>query len=637
MLTALEKLPADRFASAAEFAAALADSGTTSRRTAASRAAAPSSTSRQMTTAAVALGVLGIALGTWGWLRPRPAPAVSRQRVLLWRHPMQQFLSPGIERHATQASIAPDGSSIVFSDSIRGVIQLLRKLRDQAEATPLAGTERAVSPFFSPDGAWIGYVTTDGKLKKVPATGGGSITLAENADRVYAAATWLDDDTIVFVDEASTLRRIPSDGGPGTIVLSDSSGRRRTMPIITPLPGSRGVLLTTCPGNCSIASAISVFDFTADSVRELVTDAAGAWYAPTGHLLYTARTGGLYAVGFDLRRLAVTTGAVPIIDDVAPASFTLSASGSALYSVGSGGGTSSTLTWVSRDGHAEPLDANWRAEFEYPAISPDGRAVALSLRDGSTQLWIWRSDGTRQKLTQEGTVNWRPSWTPDGRSVVFASNLRGGSSQDDFDLYLAPVDGSAPARLLQRHPFGLWEAELSRDGEWLVLRSDEAGGDANIRARRLRGDTTLAPLLVDSYTTTQVALSPDGRWLAYASNATGQPEIYVTPFPGAGSTRLVSRDGGTEPRWAHSGRELFYKSGNQLMAVAVSPGPTLAIGVPRPLFSVAGYRGARNRQQYDVAPGDQRFLMIQVGSSDTRGEAIHVENWFAELRAKVAR
>jgi Tol biopolymer transport system component len=189
-------------------------------------------------------------------------------------------------------------------------------------------------------------------------------------------------------------------------------------------------------------------------------------------------------------------------------------------------------------------------EFEYPAISPDGRAVALSLRDGSTQLWIWRSDGTRQKLTQEGTVNWRPSWTPDGRSVVFASNLRGGSSQDDFDLYLAPVDGSAPAQLLQRHPFGLWEAELSRDGEWLVLRSDEAGGDANIRARRLSGDTTLVPLLVDSYTATQAALSPDSRWLAYVSNATGQPEIYVTPFPGAGSTRLVSRDGGTEPRWA---------------------------------------------------------------------------------------
>ena len=171
----------------------------------------------------------------------------------------------------------------------------------------------------------------------------------------------------------------------------------------------------------------------------------------------------------------------------------------------------------------------------------------------------------------------------------------------------------------------------------LVARSDDATGDGNLRARRLTGDTALVPLVVDRQNTTQAALSPDGHWLAYSSNSTGRPEIYVVPFPGAGSTRLVSRDGGTEPRWAWSGRELFYKSGNQLMAVPVTPGPVLEIGVPRPLFSVAGYSGARNRQQYDVAPGDQRFLMIRQASSGQRAEAIYVEHWFAELRAKLAR
>jgi serine/threonine-protein kinase len=342
----------------------------------------------------------------------------------------------------------------------------------------------------------------------------------------------------------------------------------------------------------------------------------------------------LYAVAFDLERLELTGGAVPVIEDVAPASFALSASGSILYSVGGSAETASTLVWVSRDGRSEPLDASWRGGFEYPAVSPDGRSVAVSLRDGTMQLWIWRADGTRQKLTQEGTVNWRPSWTPDGRSVAFASNRRGGRSQDDFDLYLAPVDGSAPAELLHRHPFGLWEVELSRDGEWMVLRADEYDGDANLRVRRVRGDTTLGPLVVDPYTTTQATLSPDGRWLAFVSNATGEREVYVTPFPGGGSTRLVSRDGGTEPRWAHSGRELFYKSRNQLMVVPVTPGPALTTGVPRPLFSVAGYHAARNRQEYDVAPDDQRFLMIQLGGSGARAEAIHVENWFAELRAK---
>jgi serine/threonine-protein kinase len=637
VFTALEKLPADRFATAAEFAAALANPASTATDTTAAVRGARNPPSRRpagVTWLPWALAAAAAALAAWLALRPHPEPPVTRQRVVLWQHTMENFLSPGIERHATQATIAPDGSSIVFSDSIDGAIRLLRKSRDQGEAVPLGGTERGVSPFFSPDGAWIGYVTTDGKLRKVPAAGGGSVTIAEDADRVYTGVAWLDDGTIVYVDQNSALRRIPSDGGASTILLSDSSNQRRTIPLLAPLPGSRGVLVTTCPGNCSIAATVSVLDFATDSLRELVTDAAGAWYSPTGHLLYTARNGGLYAAEFDLGRLEITRGAVPVIEDVAPASFALSASGSILYSLGGGAETASTLVWVSRDGRSEPLDAAWRGGFEYPAVSPDGRSVAVSLRDGSMQLWIWRSDGTRQKLTQEGTVNWRPSWTPDGRSVAFASNRRGGGSQDDFDLYLAPVDGSAPAQLLQRHGFGLWEVELSRDGEWLVLRADEHEGDANIRARRLRGDTTLVPLVVDPHTTTQAALSPDGRWLAHVSNATGQREVYVTPFPGGGSPRLVSRDGGTEPRWAHSGRELFYKSGNYLMVVPVTPGPALATGVPRPLFPVTGYHAARNRQEYDVAPDDQRFLMIRLGGAGERAEAIHVENWFAELRAK---
>jgi serine/threonine-protein kinase len=640
VFTALEKLPADRFATAADFAAALAapaSAGPTVRGPSAQPSVVPSSRLPVVAATLALLALLLGALAAWGWLRPRAEAEVSRQRVVLWRHALENFLSPGIERHATQATIAPDGSSIVFTDSIEGAIQLFRKLRNQGEAVPMAGTERAVSPFFSPDGAWVGYLTTDGKLRKVPAAGGGSVTIAEDADRVYTAAAWLDDGTIVYIDEASALRRVSAEGGAGTVLLSDSSNQRRTIPLLAPLPGSRGVLVTTCPGNCSIAAAVSVLDFAADSLRELVADAAGAWYAPTGHLLYTGRNGGLYAVGFDLDRLDLTGGAVPVIEDVAPSSFALSASGSILYSVGGSAETASTLVWVSRDGRSEPLDASWRGGFEYPAISPDGQSVAVSLRDGTMQLWIWRADGTRQKLTQEGTVNWRPSWNPDGRSVAFASNRRGGSSQDDFDLFLAPVDGSAPAELLHRHPFGLWEVELSRDGEWLVLRADEYDGDANLRARRVRGDTALVPLVVDAYTTTQATLSPDGRWLAFVSNATGEREVYVTPFPGGGSTRLVSRDGGTEPRWAHSGRELFYKSRNQLMVVPVTPGPALATGVPRALFSVAGYHAARNRQEYDVAPDDQRFLMIQLGGAGERAEAIYVENWFAELKAKAAR
>jgi serine/threonine-protein kinase len=420
------------------------------------------------------------------------------------------------------------------------------------------------------------------------------------------------------------------------VVQEDSlSRRRRTIPVISPLPGSRGFLFTSCPGNCAFESAVYVFDFAADSARLLVANAAGAWYTPTGHLLYTDRAGGLYAAGFDPGRLALTSGPIPMIEGVVPASVAASTTGSLLYSVRSADRSPSELVWVSRDGRTEPFDSSWHGEFEYPALSPDGRSLAVSVRDAAIHLWIWRSDGTRQKLTQDGTVNWRPAWTSDGRSVAYLSNVRGQVSQDDFDAYLARVDGSAPPQLLLRHAFGLWEVEFSRDGQWLVVRSDEAGDNANIRARRLTGDTTLLGLVVDKYLTTQVALSPDGRWLAYVSTLTGQRELYVAPFPAMAPTRLISRDGGTEPRWAHSGRELFYKSRNQLVVVPVTPGPTFTSGVPRPLFPVAGYRSARNRQQYDVAPDDRRFIMIRDLRDEAGGKVVYVENWFTELQARL--
>jgi Tol biopolymer transport system component len=367
----------------------------------------------------------------------------------------------------------------------------------------------------------------------------------------------------------------------------------------------------------------------------LVEDAAGAWYSPTGHLLYTDRGGGLYAVGFDLGHLKVTSGPVPVIDDVVPGSFTISASGTVLYATRAGGTAPSELMWVARDGSAAPFDSTWRADFQYPALSPDGKTLAVSVRDATTQLWIRRSDGTRQKLTEEGTANWRPAWTADGRSIVFSSNRRG-STSDAFDLYETPADGSAPARLLLHHTYGVWEGQISPDGRWLVIRTDEQGGIGHIRGRRLDGDTALVPLVVDSTLSLQIALSPDGRWLAYSGWSTGRGEIYVAPFPGMTPTRQLSHDGGAEPRWAHSGRELFYKSGTRFMAVPVSPGPTLTVGSPRELFSSAAYRTARNRQEYDVTPDDRRFVMIrnQPGSANA---VVYVENWLSELKAKVKR
>ena len=638
-LRALEKLPADRFATAKAFADALGDplfAAPGGSHGGVVTAVTVSGASRRLLYGALTLAAVSLAAAVIGWLRPGPELATSRQRVVLWQSAFRPLLDPGIEFVASQFAIAPDGSSMVYADSGSGGTRLMRKRRNDPVATPLAGTEGALAPFFSPDGRWVGYRTIDGKLRKIAIDGGGSITMTADADLTYMAAAWLDDGTIVYAGRGRTLSRVKDVGGTSRPVKADTGQQRRTIPSISPLPGSRGFLYTDCPGNCGIESAVHVFDFAADSSRTVVENAAGAWYSPTGHLLYTDRAGGLYAMGFDLRTLKVTTGPISLIDDVVPASFAMSTSGTALYSTNTGGSARWELMWVARDGSAVPLDSTWRGSFQYPALSPDGKALAVSVDEGTTQLWIRRSDGTRQKLTQEGGVNWRPAWSPDGRSVVFSSNRNGGRSKDDFDLYRMLVDASAPAELLVHHRWGLWEGEFSRDGEWLVMRADEGLNDGNIRGRRLNGDTTLVPLLVDKSGTNQIALSPDGHWIAFTGDATGRREIYVAPFPDVTSRRLVSRDGGSEPRWAHSGRELFYKHGDQFLSVDVIPGQTLGLGSPRLLFSVAQYRSARNRQQYDVAPDDRRFVMIREMAGST-SDVVYVENWLAELKAKVKR
>jgi serine/threonine protein kinase len=634
VFTALEKLPADRFATAAEFANALTGHGpatTHHPRTSARRA--HQRDARPLFLATAAIAALALIAAVWGWLRPTDDNSVNRQRVVLWRHGQGDFLSPGLLQVSSQAAIAPDGSSVVFSDSVGGTTQLFIKLRDASEPVAIPGTENALSPFFSPDGSWIGFFQVDGSLRKIPTAGGGAVKLAQGNTETYYAAVWLDDESIIYTGGFGGLHRISASGGPTTVVVHDSVSRNN-LALIQPLPGSRGVLVTICAGNCANGSAVGVVDFGTDSIRQLVDNAAGAWYAPSGHLLYTDRAGGLYAAGFDLDRMELTTGAVPILENVSPTQFALSPSGTVIYSLSGGAGASAELHWVSRDGSSTPVDTSWKGEFEYPAISPDGNSIAVSVRDRTTDLWIRRADGARLKLTNAGTLNWRPFWMADGRSLVFVSNVRGGAGQDDTDLYVVPADASSPPVLLHRHIFGLWEGEVSQDGSWLVIRSDEAESQINIRARRMSGDTALIPIVVGG-TNIQFSLSPDGRSLAYLSNATGQREVYVMPFPGGGTSQMVSRGGGTEPRWSRSGRELFFKSGGQLMSVAVTPGPVPAFGTPRPLFGVAGYRGARNRQQYDVAPGDQRFLMIRNLESEVSREAVYVENWFTELKAKL--
>ncbi len=292
------------------------------------------------------------------------------------------------------------------------------------------------------------------------------------------------------------------------------------------------------------------------------------------------------------------------------------------------------MVWVTRDGTAEEIDPSWTGGFStWPKLSPDGTQLAVTITaNDEQQIWIKELDrGPLPKLTFTGSLNQRPAWTPDGRSVAFSSN-RG----DNLDFYVRRADGTGQPQLLLDEERSLEEVTYSPDGEWLVYREGGEDRERDLYARRIGADTATA-LVVTEYDETSPAVSPDGRWLAYVSNESGRDEVYVRPFPNTNDGKWqVSTDGGLEPVWAHSGRELFYKGSGNLIVVEVLPGATFVTGERGVLFSTRRF-GSSNplHQSYDVTPDGQRFVMIRNLSSEEATELIVVENFFEELKAKV--
>jgi serine/threonine-protein kinase len=293
------------------------------------------------------------------------------------------------------------------------------------------------------------------------------------------------------------------------------------------------------------------------------------------------------------------------------------------------------LVWVKRDGTARPIDPEWTGIFRTVALSPDGTRLAVSITgDAGQDLWVKQLErGPASRLTFTDGLDRRPTWMPDGQSVMFQSE-RG----DNRDLYMTHADGRGSAELvldLAGHvDQGLWSAS----GDWLIYRTGITGGEGrDIFAWRSGPDSATVPVAtapgIDEHSP---ALSPDGKWLAYVSNETGRWEVYVRPVPNVETARWqVSVQGGTEPVWAHSGRELFFRSDlAQMVADAVTT-PTFSPGPPRALFSLQGYATQPVHALYDVSADDQRFVMIRLASHTQGRGLILVENFFEELKARV--
>ena len=311
---------------------------------------------------------------------------------------------------------------------------------------------------------------------------------------------------------------------------------------------------------------------------------------------------------------------MPVLEGVRPARFALSASATVLYTTGAASARP-TLVWVSRDGTRRAVDSTWRGDFEYPALSPDGASLAVSVRDGTTHLWMRRADGTRQKLTEAGTRQLAPFL--DARRQRHSLRVRTAAAaraRTTSPLYQAPADGSAQPQLLLRHHFGPWEAELSRDGQWLVMRADEHGQRRDHPRAASAGRHRAAPIVGGPRLHEPAVAALPRRPLARLLLGRPGSARSTSCLSRRGASRLVSRDGGTEPRWARERARALLQERRPADGRPGAPGPgASAPACPGALFSVAGYRRARNRQQYDVAPDGQRFLMIRIRNRSTGG------------------
>ena len=642
--TALAKTPADRFSGAAAFAAALATPGFTSATVAAGahgKRRLPRWSHFLAVLAGATAGLIGAEL--WQSRHPSAPPPVSRQRILLGRSGSIQPITPA------WSALSPDGAAIVFSDTAVGGTQLWIKEREKLDAAPLPGTAGGEGPFFSPDGASIAF-TAHGKLKRIARRGGSAVVLADSANDIYPTGTWLADGTILYNTFDWQLARVSQSGGAFTRVAKAEASNQGVV-AVTALPEARAALFTTCTWNCPVV-AVHVLDLRSGRSRMLLDQTVKAWFVPPDRIFYVRRDGTALLSRFDPDSLVVVGDPVLVLDNVRAdrfglANLDLSARGTFMYQVG---GTDSMQrsepVWVGRDGAVTAVDPEWPGGLLLSvsaslSLSPDGRFLALSLltdslmNDASLSVWIKRLDtGPLSRLTFEKGSAHRVGWSPDGRRVSYTL-MRDSSPAE---LWSRPANGTGQPRLELRFERGVYSGVWSQDGHWLVVRTGLVDGTSDIQVLRVGVDTVPRTLLNGPYDERAPALSPDGRWLAYVSNESGRDEVYVRPFPNVdGGKWQVSRNGGSEPLWAHSGRELFYRRfRSALVAVSVSGGTVFELLGERALFPDT-YEFDLNNRRYDVTRDDRRFVFIRwvVNDSTAERHLTLVENWLSQLTGRV--
>ncbi len=627
---ALEKLPADRFESARAFAGALTNAVFALPTSAIeSRAAGASSPwrARAAVPLAAATGIL-LVVAAWGWLRRAEGPVLHASVP----PPAGTSFLP----YPLFPALSPDGRTVVFAAARGGTTRLYRRPVDGFRTEVLEGTDDATYPFFSPDGAWVGYYTRARQLRKVPLAGGPPVTIVD-VPFWRTAAVWRRNGTIVIASDLRGLYAVPDHGGslaPLTEVDTAAGEYLHLRPqelsdgslLFTVLMRERGPiggehLAVLEPGETRPRRVPG----DPLPIQDIWSEATRVTYVEPGFLV--ARPGSeTVAMRYDLRRGRMSETPVPVLEG-SGAVPTVNQQGDVAYYAFPKGGTEQALVLVDRSGSATRMPVA-PGIYSHPRLSPDGTRLAMDRIDDVWVLDLRTYAWTR--LTTTGEVS-EPQWSPDGRRVVHSRFFAGTGYNG---LVWRNADGSGEEHLVHSGTGDDWPNDWSRDGRHVAVSGGPTG--FNVSVADLDSAHSFRPVTRGATSARNARFSPDGRWLAYQSNETGRMQVYVVAFPGLDQKRAISIDGGTEPAWRPDGGELFYRDGARMMGVAIRTAPTLHVGPPRELFRGAFEENQWGDRSYDVMPDGQHFVMFESDPASAP-ELRVIRNWVGELRSTVGR
>ena len=597
-----------------------------------------------------ACAVAALVIGGWAGWSFRETPVVEPARFAI---PMVGSNSFSFGGPAQDLAISPDGRTLVYvtgngpTDS-----QAMLRTLDQPEFTPIAGAQPAASPFFSPDGRWLGF-TSPGFIKTT-LIGGGTPTprIVAHVTGTPIGATWTADGAIIFAtsDPATGLFEVPAQGGEPRLLTTPDAARgeaEHVLPVV--LPDDRSVLFTIKTGPAREDANVAIYDRASGQYHVLLQECSHAQYLAPGFLVYGAGSA-INAVRFDLRTRRVTGVPVAIVDGVAAKAtgafeFSVSDTGTLFYRVPITGANLGvrTLAWVDRNGHDTPIAAPPRL-YAYARLAPDERSIAVDSRDQQQDIWLWSTSRlTLTRVTLTPGLEASPIWTPDGKELVFASQSSGGTAGATANLFMQTVNGTDKPRRLGLAARAQIPTSISGDGGTLIFNEVNPGTTGVDIMSMSMSTRTSSALLQTNFNESNGILSPDGRLLAYQSDESGEMQIYVRSLAG-GPTQVwpVSSGGGNRPLWARDGSELFYVDARgALIAVRVNLTPAFTAGAPVKVVDPGFFpgSGAVGGRTYDVSADGKRFLVLRdvnPTQASSTPQMVVVMNWVELVRRQLA-